>query len=250
MLLPSDLAQEFVSALEEDLEVNDSAPVAEAIVKPPEGVYDFDASVKDDPHQGTTYVVDTFNYYKNREVNNQATQELQISERQNLVPFQEQFRVPNYMSKMQRDLSMGMRAILVDWMVEVQESFELNHETLYTGVKLVDIYLSRVKGVPKTQLQLCGATALLIACKVCDHHHVTLIKIHPRHIRMYAQIDERIPPLLDDFVYVCDDAYSKEDIVRKEIEMIAVAEYDFGYPLSYRFLRRYGRVSGICLSGN
>jgi len=188
--------EEFVSALEEDLEVNDSAPVVEAI---PEGVYDFDASVKDDPHQGTTYVVDTFNYYKNRE---------------------EQFRVPNYMSKMQRDLSMGMRAILVDWMVEVQESFELNHETLYTGVKLVDIYLSRVKGVPKTQLQLCGATALLIACK----------------------IDERIPPLLDDFVYVCDDAYSKEDIVRKEIEMIAVAEYDFGYPLSYRFLRRYGRV--------
>jgi len=191
--------EEFVSALEEVLEVNDSAPVAEAIVKPPEGVYDFDASVKDDPHQGTTYVVDTFNYYKNRE---------------------EQFRVPNYMSKMQRDLSMSMRAILVDWMVEVQESFELNHETLYTGVKLVDIYLSRVKGVPKTQLQLCGATALLIACK----------------------IDERIPPLLDDFVYVCDDAYSKEDIVRKEIEMIAVAEYDFGYPLSYRFLRRYGRV--------
>ena len=48
--------------------------------------------------------------------------------------------------------------------------------------------------------------------------------------------------MLDDFVYVCDDAYSKEDIVRKEIEMIAVAEYDFGYPLSYRFLRRYGRV--------
>ena len=67
---------------------------------------------------------------------------------------------------------------------------------------------------------------------------------------MYAQIDERIPPLLDDFVYVCDDAYSKEDIVRKEIEMIAVAEYDFGYPLSYRFLRRYGRVSGIYLSDN
>ena len=48
--------------------------------------------------------------------------------------------------------------------------------------------------------------------------------------------------MLDDFVYVCDDAYSKEDIVKREIEMIAVAEYDFGFPLSYRFLRRYGRV--------
>ena len=74
---------------------------------------------------------------------------------------------------------MSMRGILVDWMVEVQESFELNHETLYTGVKLVDIYLSRVKGVPKTQLQLCGATALLIACKVCNSYdRVSHVKTH------------------------------------------------------------------------
>ena len=36
-----------------------------------------------------------------------------------------------------------MRAILVDWLVEVQESFELNHETLYTAVKMTDIYLSK-----------------------------------------------------------------------------------------------------------
>jgi hypothetical protein len=131
------------------------------------------------------------------------------------------FRVPNYMSKMQTEITVNMRTILVDWMVEVQESFELNHETLYTGVKMVDIYLSRVSHIPKSQLQLCGATALLIACK----------------------IDERIPPLLDDFVYVCDDAYTKEEIVRKEIEMISVVSYDVGYPLTYRFLRRYGRVS-------
>ena len=37
-----------------------------------------------------------------------------------------------------------MRSILVDWLVEVQESFELNHETLYTAVKLMDLYLSKV----------------------------------------------------------------------------------------------------------
>ena len=45
----------------------------------------------------------------------------------------------------QADLTTVMRAILVDWMVEVQESFELNHETLYAAVKIVDIYLSRKK---------------------------------------------------------------------------------------------------------
>ena len=43
------------------------------------------------------------------------------------------------------DITEGMRAILVDWLVEVQESFELNHETLYTAVKLMYLYLSKVK---------------------------------------------------------------------------------------------------------
>ena len=44
-----------------------------------------------------------------------------------------------------QDITEGMRAILVDWLVEVQESFELNHETLYTAVKLMDLYLSKVR---------------------------------------------------------------------------------------------------------
>ncbi len=165
-------------------------------------MFDFDATTRGDPHQGGLYVRDTFNYYRHRE---------------------SVFRVPDYLSAgSQPNVSPQMRTILVDWMVEVQESFELNHETLYTGVKMVDLYLSRAsRPVPKTQLQLIGATALLIACK----------------------IDERIPPLLDDFVYVCDDAYPKEEIVKKELEMIRVVDFDVGYPLSYRFLRRYGRVS-------
>ena len=64
----------------------------------------------------------------------------------------------------QGDLSSSMRAILVDWLVEVQENFELNHETLYLAVKLVDHYLSR-KSLTRDQLQLLGATAMFIACK-------------------------------------------------------------------------------------
>lgn len=65
-----------------------------------------------------------------------------------------------------------MRALLVDWMVEVQESFELNHETLYLAVKLVDLYLTKSsKKLPekehltKEELQLLGASALFIASK-------------------------------------------------------------------------------------
>ena len=54
---------------------------------------------------------------------------------------------------------------IVDWLVEVQESFELNHETLYTAVKILDIYMSKMV-VNKEDLQLVGATACLIACKI------------------------------------------------------------------------------------
>lgn len=57
-------------------------------------------------------------------------------------------------------------------MVEVQESFELNHETLYLAVKLVDLFLTRSSKtqpekdhLTKEELQLLGASALFIASK-------------------------------------------------------------------------------------
>lgn len=64
----------------------------------------------------------------------------------------------------QTSINADMRAVLVDWMVEVQETFELNHETLYLAVKMVDLYLGQVS-IKKTLLQLVGATAMFIACK-------------------------------------------------------------------------------------
>jgi cyclin B len=71
--------------------------------------------------------------------------------------------VPMYMES-QRTLTTNMRSILVDWLVEVQENFELNHETLYLAVKLVDTFLS-VQKIPKENLQLVGAASLFISCK-------------------------------------------------------------------------------------
>lgn len=168
----------------------------------PEGVIDFDAETGDDPQQHGEYAMQTFQYYKNRE---------------------SAFRVPNYITA-QLEITEAMRAILVDWLVEVQESFELNHETLYTAVKMTDLYLSK-KQVRKEDLQLVGATACLISCK----------------------LDERIPPMVDDFLYVCDDAYSRDQLMRMERKMLQVVGFDLGYSLSYRFLRRYGRVCKVTM---
>lgn len=121
-------------------------------------------------------------------------------------------------------LTTNMRALLVDWMVEIQESFELNHETLYLGVKLVDMYLSRIT-VGKDTLQLVGAAAMFIASKY----------------------DERMPPMIDDFLYICDGAYTRRELIRMEISILKVCQFDLGIPISYRFLRRYARVTKITM---
>jgi len=48
---------------------------------------------------------------------------------------------------------------------QVQETFELFHETLYLAVRMVDRYLNR-KNVRKLHLQLLGVTAIFLASKM------------------------------------------------------------------------------------
>lgn len=108
----------------------------------PDGVIDFDRENWDDPLQASHYAMDIFNYLKERE---------------------QLFKIEPYMHR-QPNLTAWMRTLLVDWMVEVQETFELNHETLYLAVKIVDIYLGKLT-VHKEKLQLLGAAALFMACK-------------------------------------------------------------------------------------
>lgn len=83
----------------------------------------------------------------------------------------------------QTELTCDMRAVLVDWLVEVQESFELNHETLYSAVRLVDIYLSNTQ-VSKENLQLVGTTAMLISSKFEVNFHLA-VWLFPRFTHFY-----------------------------------------------------------------
>ena len=64
----------------------------------------------------------------------------------------------------QADINAKMRAILVDWLVDVHTKFRLVPETLYLCVRLTDKYCS-LADVPRSKLQLVGVTALLLACK-------------------------------------------------------------------------------------
>ena len=74
-----------------------------------------------------------------------------------------------YMEK-QPDINEQMRAILIDWLIEVHLRFHLKYQTLYITVGIIDIYLSN-KIIQRSKLQLLGITALLIACKTQEIYY-------------------------------------------------------------------------------
>ena len=70
---------------------------------------------------------------------------------------------PTYMTQ-QTDINQKMRAILIDWLVEVHLKFKLYPETLYLTINLIDRFLEK-KLVLRSKLQLVGVTAMLLASK-------------------------------------------------------------------------------------
>ncbi|XP_030044580.1 G2/mitotic-specific cyclin-B2 isoform X3 [Microcaecilia unicolor] len=118
------------------------------------------------------------------------------------------------------EINERMRTILVDWLVQVHSRFLLLQETLYMSIAVLDRFL-QVQPVSRKKLQLAGVTALLIASK---------------YEEIYA-------PEIGDFVYITDNAYSRDQI--KEMEMIILRELNFelGRPLPLHFLRRASKSS-------
>lgn len=55
-------------------------------------------------------------------------------------------------------------------------------------------------------------------------------------------IQERVAPLIDDLLYMCDDNYTSDQMLKMELILYNTVGFDLGVPLSYRFLRRFSRV--------
>ncbi|KAM7352798.1 cyclin E isoform 2-T3 [Cochliomyia hominivorax] len=96
-----------------------------------------------------------------------------------------------------------MRAILLDWLIEVCEVYKLHRETYYLAVDYLDRYLSAQKNVQKTHLQLIGITCLFVAAKV----------------------EEIYPPKIGEFAYVTDGACQESDILQHEILLLQALEW-------------------------
>jgi len=117
-----------------------------------------------------------------------------------------------------------MRAVLVDWLIEVHSQFKLLQETLYMTVYIIDKFL-QTEGhtIRRNKLQLVGVTAMFIASKVEE---------------MYA-------PEINDFVYITDNAYTSVEIRQMELRMLNTLGFNFSRPLPLHFLRRNSKAGDV-----
>ncbi|XP_063680931.1 G2/mitotic-specific cyclin-B-like [Bolinopsis microptera] len=130
-----------------------------------------------------------------------------------------EYRVDADYIKKKTDITDRMRGILVDWLIQVHLKFKLLQETLYLTVAILDRYLS-VTDIKRDKLQLTGVTCMLIASK----------------------FEEIYAPEVNDFVYITDNAYTFQNILDMEINVLNTLEFDLNHPLPLHFLRRNSKA--------
>lgn len=121
----------------------------------------------------------------------------------------------------QTDITGKMRMILMDWLIEVHMKYRLCPETLHLAVNLIDRYLSK-KQITRKWLQLIGVAAMFIASK----------------------FEEINPPELPDWVYITDNAYSKDDVLKTECDMLITLSFKIAVPTAAHFFEYLGVANG------
>jgi len=131
-------------------------------------------------------------------------------------------RIPSDYMKNQKFINNTMRRILIDWLSEVQKLFKLIPETFFLTIDILDRYLSVSTSTSKDMLQLIGVTCMLIACK---------------YEEIYA-------PECNDFIFIADNAFTKEDLLSMEQVILRKIDFYLTQPSPLHFLRRYSKAAG------
>lgn len=166
--------------------------------KPKEEIIDIDAADVDNELAAVEYLDDIYKFYK-------------------LV--ENESRPHDYIDS-QPEINEKMRAILIDWLIDVHSKFDLSLETLYLTINIIDRFLA-IKTVPRRELQLVGVSAMLMASKY----------------------EEIWPPEVNDFVCLADRAYTHEQILVMEKIILGKLEWTLTVPTPFVFLVRFIKAS-------
>ncbi|KAL8120983.1 hypothetical protein AgCh_017954 [Apium graveolens] len=112
----------------------------------------------------------------------------------------------------QPEISGKMRAILVDWLIEVHNKFDLMPETLYLTINIIDRYLA-TKTVTRKELQLLSISSMLTASKY----------------------EEIWAPEVNDFTKISDNAYTNQVLVMEK-KILGGLEWNLTVPTPYEHM--------------
>ncbi|KAJ8450309.1 hypothetical protein Cgig2_004766 [Carnegiea gigantea] len=128
----------------------------------------------------------------------------------------------DFMEKIQKDINASMRAILIDWLVEVAEEYRLVPDTLYLTVNYIDRYLSG-NAMNRQRLQLLGVACMMIA----------------------AKYEEICAPQVEEFCYITDNTYFKDEVLEMESAVLNFLKFEMTAPTTKCFLRRFVRAAQV-----
>ena len=120
------------------------------------------------------------------------------------------------------EINPKMRLVLVDWILKVTKSFSLSPETYF----LTNYYLEKFcqnKIIKKKNYQLIGLTCLYIASK-------------------YQEIK---PPKLKEFVYICDGAFKKKNVIDMEVEILSFLKFNLFINSPFEFLSIFKEIFSL-----
>jgi G2/mitotic-specific cyclin-B, other len=198
------------------------------------------------------YIEDIYKFYKIAEVtaNISALQNCDllsaVSESHLPGLLQRESRPLDYIGT-QVEMNSKMRAILVDWIIEVHHKFELMPETLYLAMYIIDQYLS-LQPVVRRELQLLGVSALLIACK---YEEIWGLEVHKKLLHLYFSVlmvgllNICVLFQVNDFIQISAYAYSREQILSMEKGILNRLEWNLTVPTPYVFLVRFLKVASL-----
>ncbi|KAG6857233.1 hypothetical protein H0H87_007652 [Tephrocybe sp. NHM501043] len=126
---------------------------------------------------------------------------------------------PDYMAD-QTEITWAMRQTLVDWLLQVHLRYHMLPETLWIAVNIVDRFLTK-RVVSLVKLQLVGVTAMFIA----------------------AKYEEILAPSVEEFVFMTENVYPREEILKGERIMLQTLEFRVSHYCSpYSWMRKISKA--------